>query len=175
MPKTRGRFFWLVVLAIRLLKCLHVSCAFLTGHEIHFWFLDHTRPTFFPHDPTSLKCLHSLLFLTNLFFPALLLSWKNKGRETVNTLTCIWLVTVVALPEVLWVLDDGDTGHANHYCVWASIQRRRSRDAVVDVMKRAGRIFFPTDHSHRTWRQTNHKMKRLERFTRPSTWNISSY
>lgn len=47
-------------------------------------------------------------------------------------------MAVVPLSEVLGVLDDGDARHADHHRVGAGVQRRRSRDAVVDVVQRAG-------------------------------------
>lgn len=37
--------------------------------------------------------------------------------------TCVWLVAIVTLTEVLGVLNDWDAGHANDHCVRPSIQR----------------------------------------------------
>lgn len=55
-----------------------------------------------------------------------------------GALTRVWLVAVVTLSEVLGVLDDGDARHADHHRVRAGVQRRGRRDAVVDVVERAG-------------------------------------
>lgn len=63
---------------------------------------------------------------------------KNKGQHPILLLTCIWLVAIVSLTEVLGVLNDWDAGHTNDHCVRPSVQRRRCGDAMVDVVQWAG-------------------------------------
>lgn len=65
--------------------------------------------------------------------------------------TCVWLVAIVSLSEILWVFNDRDTGHADDNSILPSIKRRGSCNAVVNVVKRAGRVFLTTDHSNGTW------------------------
>lgn len=46
------------------------------------------------------------------------------GRQNpILLLTCVWLVAIVTLTEVLRVLNDWDAGHTNDHCVRPSIQR----------------------------------------------------
>lgn len=65
-------------------------------------------------------------------------------------LTSGGLVAIMPVPEVLRVLDYRDARHANHHGVWPGIQGAWGYDTVVDMVKRAGRVFFAADHSHRS-------------------------
>ena len=124
--------------------------------EIHFGFWTIPRPTL----------LKNLLF----FFLILLTSSSSpsfphppnpfpgprRGLQPNRALTRVWLVAVVTLSEVLWVLDDGNAGHADHHRVWASIQGRGRRDAVVDVVEGTSWILLSADHCHGTCKHHTH-------------------
>lgn len=47
----------------------------------------------------------------------------QKGQHSTVVLTCVWLVAVVSLTEVLGVLNDRDASHADDHCVRPGIQR----------------------------------------------------
>lgn len=49
-------------------------------------------------------------------------SFRHTEETQKQTLTRVWLVAVVTLSEVLWVLNNGDAGHADHHGVRAGIQ-----------------------------------------------------
>ena len=65
-------------------------------------------------------------------------------------LTCGRLVAVVSVSEVLRVLYHWYSGHADHHSVRSSIQRTRGYNPMIDMMERAGRVFFTADNSYRT-------------------------
>lgn len=67
-----------------------------------------------------------------------------------NRLTSGRLVAVVSVPEVLRVLHHGDTSHAYDDGVRARLQSTGGDNSVVDVMKRASRVFLPANHCHWT-------------------------
>lgn len=62
----------------------------------------------------------------------------RKGQRSTPVLTRVWLVAVVSLAEVLGILNDRDTGHADDHRVRPGVQRGGRGDAMVDVVQRAG-------------------------------------
>lgn len=78
----------------------------------------------------------------------------NAQREMSQGLTGGWLVAVVSVSEVLRILHHWNTSHPYDNRIRTCVQSTRSNDPMVDVMKRAGRVFFTTDHSHRAWKET---------------------
>lgn len=68
-------------------------------------------------------------------------------------LTSCGFVAVVPVPEILWVFDHWDAGHADHHGVWPSIQGTWGYDAMINMMEGAGGVFFTTDHSHGSCRE----------------------
>lgn len=73
-----------------------------------------------------------------------------EGPHSAAVLTCVWLVAVVSLTEVLGVLNDRDARHADHHRVRPGVQGRGRGDAVVDVVQRAGRVLLAADDGHGT-------------------------
>lgn len=88
--------------------------------------------------------------------------YKEKwgGQNSILLLTCVWLVAIVSLTEILGVLNDWNSSHANDHCIRPSIQRWRCSDAMVDMVQWAGWVLLPTDNSHRTC--TNHRRHRIQ-------------
>lgn len=74
--------------------------------------------------------------------------------ETLQGLTGGWLVAVVSMSEVLRILHHGNTSHPYDNRIRARIQGAGGNNPMVDMMKRAGRVFLTTDHSYRTWNET---------------------
>lgn len=147
---------WRVRVGILLLKHLHVCCDFCDlRFTFQFTFISGPYKTHYPPP-------HPLLPLPLPLHPSFSTHSSSphpsphscphisRRIQLDKALTCVWLVAVVALPEVLGVLDDRDTGHADHHRVRASIQRRGCGDAMVDMMEGAGRILLPADHCHGT-------------------------
>lgn len=64
------------------------------------------------------------------------------------------LVAVVPMSEVLGILHHWDASHPYDNSIRTRIQSTWGHDPVVDVMKRAGGVFLTTDHSNRTWKDT---------------------
>ena len=74
----------------------------------------------------------------------------QEGQYSPTVLTCVWLVAVVSLTEVLGILNDRDAGHADDHRIWPGVQRRGRGDAMVDVMQGTSRVLLTADDSHGT-------------------------
>ena len=99
----------------------------------------------------------------------------QKGQESPTVLTCVWLVAVMSLAEVLRILDDWDPGHTDDHRVWPGVQRRGRGDAMVDVMQGASRVLLATDDSHRTCTpQERHgtRVKSQPASAQPCPWTL---
>lgn len=66
----------------------------------------------------------------------------------VHVLTSGRLFAVVSMSEVLRVFYDRDSGHSNDHSIGTPIQSAQTQNAMVDMMKRAGRVLLSTDHHH---------------------------
>jgi len=77
----------------------------------------------------------------------------GEKDEDGKGLTCGWLVAVVSVPEVLRILHHRNTSHPYDDRIRTRIQSAGGDNPVVDVMKRAGRVFFTTNYSYRTWKE----------------------
>lgn len=74
--------------------------------------------------------------------------------ETLHVLTGGWLVAVVSMSEILGILHYRNASHPYDNRIRARVQSTRGNNPMIDVMKRAGRIFLTTDHSYWAWKET---------------------
>ncbi len=58
------------------------------------------------------------------------------------------LAAVESMSKVLRVLDDGNTTHADYDGVRSRVERAGCDDTMVDMMKRACRVFLAADNCH---------------------------
>lgn len=80
---------------------------------------------------------------------------RDKGVLTSSQgLTGSWLVAVVPVSEVLRILHHRNTSHPYDNRIRTGIQSTWGNNPMVDMMKRAGRVFLTTDHSYWTWNET---------------------
>lgn len=84
-----------------------------------------------------------------------------RQRETLKILTSGRLVAVVPMSEVLRILHHRNTSHPYNNRIRTGIQSAGGNDSVVDMMKRAGRVFLTADHSHWTWKKSRKKTNAL--------------
>lgn len=74
--------------------------------------------------------------------------WEHNNKK----LTSGWLVAVVSMSKVLRILYHRNTSHPYDNRIRTSIQSTGGNNPMVDMMKRAGRVFLATDHSYWAWK-----------------------
>lgn len=85
----------------------------------------------------------------------------REHAENGPGLTGGWLVAIVSVSEVLRILHHRNTSHPYDDRIRTRIQSAGGYNPVVDVMKRAGRVFLTTDHSYWTWKKNIGRMSHL--------------
>lgn len=59
----------------------------------------------------------------------------------------------MSVSEILRILHHGDASHSYDHGIGTRVQSTGGNNPMVDMMKRAGRVFLATDHSYRTWNE----------------------